>query len=223
MNQEIIREIKTAFRQSMNADLSNSMRSGGLSYKMNFGVPSPRIRLIASKFTPDVELARYLWNEDVRESKMLATFLFPVSQFSFQEAMQWIDDLKYTEIADQLVMNLLIKSTCSAEICKALLRENQNISLIKMYVAIRLAAGLLMSKPEIVLLDLDFFLHSTLAAYKKESNYLSEAAFSFLSRLAENDQTRTAIRNVFQSLENSDSAYMRNVWMSVNENILTEN
>jgi hypothetical protein len=69
IDKNILNEIKKNFRQSMNADLSNSMREHGLEYKINFGVPSPRIKLIAEKFDQDNEVAQYLWDEDVRESK----------------------------------------------------------------------------------------------------------------------------------------------------------
>lgn len=102
------RQIKNCFRQAMNADLSNSMRAHGLVYKMNFGVPSPRIKLIAEQFTPDAGDATYLWNEDVRESKMLATYLFPKEEMTPELADEWSQTITYPEIADQACMNLFV-------------------------------------------------------------------------------------------------------------------
>ncbi|MGL4294023.1 MAG: DNA alkylation repair protein [Bacteroidales bacterium] len=100
------RQIKSCFRQAMNADLSNSMRDRGLVYKMNFGVPSPRIKLIADQFEPNAEDATYLWKEDVRESKILATYLFPKQEMTADLANRWCEEIVYPEIADQICMNL---------------------------------------------------------------------------------------------------------------------
>lgn len=102
------RQIKNCFRQAMNADLSNSMRAHGLEYRMNFGVPSPRIKLIASQFEPNAADAQYLWNEDVRESKMLATYLFPKEEMTEALANEWAAQIRYPEIADQAAMNLFV-------------------------------------------------------------------------------------------------------------------
>lgn len=102
------RQIKNCFRQAMNADLSNSMRDHGLGYRMNFGVPSPRIKLIAEKFEQNAADAQYLWEEDVRESKMLATYLFPKEEMTEELAQSWAEQIRYPEIADQACMNLFV-------------------------------------------------------------------------------------------------------------------
>ena len=49
-----LREIKRCFRQTMNADLTNSIKAKGVVYRMNFGVPAPRIKLIADKFDKNI-------------------------------------------------------------------------------------------------------------------------------------------------------------------------
>jgi len=47
---EIIKEIKTQLRLSMNGVASQSMREKGLAYKINFGVELPRLKEIAKQY-----------------------------------------------------------------------------------------------------------------------------------------------------------------------------
>ena len=75
--QDEIREIRKQLRLAMNGVISTSMREKGIVYKLNFGVPYPEIKEIARKHKPNGELAAALWKEDIREFKILATFLQP--------------------------------------------------------------------------------------------------------------------------------------------------
>ncbi len=91
----------------MNGVVSTSMREKGLKYKLNFGVSIPKLKEIANDFTPDGELAAALWQQDVREMKILATLLQPVDSFTREQAIQWVEDAPNQEIREQYVMNLL--------------------------------------------------------------------------------------------------------------------
>jgi hypothetical protein len=103
---EIIKEIRFRLRKAMNGITSASMRSKGITYKLNFGVALPEIKAIAADFTPDATLARWLWEQDVREHKILATLLFPPAEFSEQDADTWISEIRYPEIVEQFCTNL---------------------------------------------------------------------------------------------------------------------
>ena len=100
MLQNELKEIRTQLRQAMNGVISTSMREKGIVYKLNFGVPLPEIKQIATTHKPDSELAAALWKEDIREFKILASFLQPVDEFSSQEAKQWVKEIPYLEIAE---------------------------------------------------------------------------------------------------------------------------
>ena len=76
---EQLKEIKTQLRLSMNGAVSQSMREKGLIYKLNFGVELPRIKAIAEGYEKDHSLAQALWKEDIRECKILAGLLQPLS------------------------------------------------------------------------------------------------------------------------------------------------
>lgn len=93
----------------MNGVISTSMRQKGMNYKLIFGVPIPEIKHIAAAHEPDAELARALWKEDVREMKILATLLFPASSMTQEEALAWMREIPYPEIAEQCCNNLFPK------------------------------------------------------------------------------------------------------------------
>lgn len=107
--QDTVKELKKSLRLSMNGVVSTLQRRQGLNYKINFGVEVPAIKNIASHYNKNRELASALWNENIRECKMLAIFLMPENEFTANDAESWIASTPYTEIADQLAMNLLSK------------------------------------------------------------------------------------------------------------------
>ena len=107
--EETLREIKKRFRMAMNGIVSTSMREKGMGYRINFGLTLPLIRNIAESYTPNAELAQYLWKEQIRESKMLATWLYPANEMNPDKAQQWAEEIPYPEIADICCMNLFIK------------------------------------------------------------------------------------------------------------------
>ncbi|MFA5695148.1 MAG: DNA alkylation repair protein [Proteiniphilum sp.] len=102
----IIRSIRSDLRLSMNGVTAASMREKGVHYRMNFGVDLMRIREIAARYTPDVELAEQLWKEDVRELKILAAMLFPLDRFTREIADRWVDAIDNQEIREQTCRNL---------------------------------------------------------------------------------------------------------------------
>ena len=108
MIDEKVREIKKELRLAMNGVVSSIQRNHGLNYKINFGVEIPRLKGIASEFEKDEELAKRLWQDNIRECKMLAIFLMPESGYT-GVAEQWIAEAPFTEIADHLTMVILSK------------------------------------------------------------------------------------------------------------------
>lgn len=103
---EQLKDIKTQLRLSMNGVASQSMREKGLNYKLNFGVELPRIKMIASRYEKNHELAQALWKENIRECKILAGMLQPFDSFYPEIADIWVEDIQNIEIAELTCMNL---------------------------------------------------------------------------------------------------------------------
>ena len=104
--QDSIRAIKKDLRLSMNGVVSTLQRNQGLNYKINFGVEIPRLKGIAAKYGKDRELAMSLWNDNIRECKMLAIFLMPEEHYR-ETSGKLVDEVPYTEIADHLAKEIL--------------------------------------------------------------------------------------------------------------------
>lgn len=123
--ENIIKDIRTRLRLAMNGVVSTSMREHGVDYKLNFGVSIPKIKEIASLYPENSQLADMLWQQDVRELKIIATLLQPVEGFTEEKATQWAADIKHQEIAEQYCMNLL-QEIPSANVLAAewILKEN---------------------------------------------------------------------------------------------------
>ena len=103
-----VREIKKSLRLAMNGVVSTLQRRQGLDYKINFGVEIPRLKGIADAHSKNKELATALWQDNIRECKMLAIWLMPEDSFH-EVSEKWIDETRFTEIADQLAMHLLCR------------------------------------------------------------------------------------------------------------------
>lgn len=103
-----VREIKKSLRLAMNGVVSTLQRRQGLDYKINFGVEIPRLKGIAAKHAKNRELATALWQDNIRECKMLAIWLMPEDGFN-EVAEKWIGETRFSEIADQLAMHLLCR------------------------------------------------------------------------------------------------------------------
>lgn len=103
---EQVRDIKRALRGMMNGVVSASMREKGLTYKVNFGVELPRLQDWAKELPHTHELAQALWQEDIRECRLLAAMLQPVDQFPPELANLWVESMRFTEEVECCVLYL---------------------------------------------------------------------------------------------------------------------
>ena len=105
-----IQEIKHLFFAYRNGVVADVLRRSGMPYKMIFGVDVPSITEIARRIGYDNELAEKLWSEtDVRESRILATYLFDPACVSIDKARRLVSEVRTREEADMLVFRLIRK------------------------------------------------------------------------------------------------------------------
>lgn len=124
---ETTKKIKQSLRLSMNGIVSTHQRRQGLDYKINFGVEVPRLKAIAQDYQQDKELAEALWQENIRECKLLAIFLLPQDSYA-EVADKWIAETPFTEIADHLAMNILRKLPTAPADALKWIEENKGLS-----------------------------------------------------------------------------------------------
>ena len=113
--EQTIKDIKKELRAAMNGILSARMREVGMPYKLAFGVELPRLQEIADEFPHDRMLAQSLWNENIRECKILACMRMPKEDFTAELADVWSEEITTPEMAQVMVAYLLRHTVHAAE------------------------------------------------------------------------------------------------------------
>ncbi|MDH6358859.1 DNA alkylation repair protein [Parabacteroides sp. PF5-9] len=175
----------------MNGIASTSMREKGITYKLNFGVSLPKLKEIAKQYTPNPELAELLWNEDVRELKILATLLYPSPSFTKEKAEEWVIEIQHIEIAEQFSFNLLQHTSFTNQLAKEWLSQEGYRQLIAYHLYFRLfKKDVLLSAEESTLL-----LNQIRQTLEKSSVPFQRIAFSTLIEYGK--QTKEQAEKVF--------------------------
>ena len=100
--------IKKLFYTYRNGVVAESLRRYGIPHRMIFGLDVPAIAGIARGLEPSDQLAERLWNDrDVRESRLLATYLFQLENMTEDRALALAADVMTREEADMLAFRLL--------------------------------------------------------------------------------------------------------------------
>ena len=133
----------------MNGIVSGQMAENGIIYKKNYGVSIPRIKEIASQYTPNHDLAQRLWNLQIRETMIMATLLEPVETFTPEMSRVWIESFHQIEIVEQACMNLFSKLQFSNTLCMECIKSDNTWKQITGFI---LAARIfnLLDQPEII-------------------------------------------------------------------------
>lgn len=105
--QNKLKKIKSGFRLLMDGVASRSMRDKGLDYKINWGVPLPSLKTLATEYGKDYDLAVELWKENIRECKILATMIMPPEEMKADMVNLWMSDITNQEIAETAAFYLL--------------------------------------------------------------------------------------------------------------------
>lgn len=95
-----------AYRNGIVAD---TLRTAGMQcYNVIFGLNVPQLAQIAGTVGKNKALANSLWaDKKVRESRLLAAYVFPTEEVSEQEALTLMADCQTQEEADMLAFRLL--------------------------------------------------------------------------------------------------------------------
>lgn len=116
-----IQEIKHQFYAYRNGVVADALRRSGMPYRMIFGVDVPTLASIARQIGYDEDLADALWKEtDVRESRLLATYLFNPENIEMNKAVSLASEIITREEADMLAFRLLKRLPYAAELADKL-------------------------------------------------------------------------------------------------------
>ncbi len=104
-----LKQIRRSIYLKMNGVTVDRMTSDGVIYAKNYGVSLPELKQLVGKMPQDKALAEALWRDKVRETMLLATFVYPVEEFDENRAEEWVADVMTLELAENLSRNLLGK------------------------------------------------------------------------------------------------------------------
>lgn len=101
-------QIKRNFFAMRNSIVADTIRRGGLQYKMIFGLNLPQIADIAATLPHSRELAEELWADiRTRESRLLSPMVYPREELTRERAAEMLREAQTTEVADILCHRLL--------------------------------------------------------------------------------------------------------------------
>lgn len=140
IDKKLISQIHAKFRQLKSGEVADNLKAQGVTYRLAWGVQSYRMREIAAAFKPDAEVAEYLWNEDVRESKLLAPRLYPIDKMTSTDAERWAKNIQHIEVADQVAMHLFSKLPFATTLAETWISEEQDD--MHRYLALMIASRL---------------------------------------------------------------------------------
>ncbi len=109
----MLQDIKKEFFALRNGIVADTLRKAGMHYKVIFGLQIPQIAAIARKLKESnseeklAELADKLWEDrEVRESRLLACYLFPPKNVNMEKALQLASEIRTPEEGDMLAFRL---------------------------------------------------------------------------------------------------------------------
>lgn len=127
---ETANNIRRRFRTRMDGVISENMRNKGVCYHINWGISLMHLRDLASDYEQDKSVAEELWQDNVRESRIMALLLMPVDEFTEEMAMQWVATLPTQEIAELAAMLLFCRLPYASTLCQPLISADKELSQI---------------------------------------------------------------------------------------------
>ena len=130
----MLQDIKKEFFALRNGIVADTLRKAGMHYKVIFGLQIPQIAAIAQnlknkesgEYTDIIILADELWNDkEVRESRILACYLFPPENVNIERALQLAKEVKTPEEGDMLAFRLFKHLDFAAELLKRMEEDTE--------------------------------------------------------------------------------------------------
>ncbi|MEN9443220.1 MAG: hypothetical protein RIS47_110 [Bacteroidota bacterium] len=124
-----------------NGPVVADMQRNGLVYETNWGVSVVHLREMAKSLPKSLELAQLFWDENWRETRILATLAVDANEVPSPVLSAWIRDCGTIEMAEQLAFNLLKFRTFDVAFYANLLQRSESLEqVVALYAVGHLAA-----------------------------------------------------------------------------------
>lgn len=179
---EMVKEIKRSFRLLMNGVASQSMRQKGVDYKINWGVSLPDLQKMAQQYGKCYKLAAALWQENIRECKILATLIMPPEEMDKTLAEQWVGEINSQDMAEMACFNLFQHLHHAADLSYQWVNSDQEIEQMCGYLIL---TRLFMKGENPHGNRIDEFLDEVALALNSENMGVRHAALNCVNKFAE--------------------------------------
>lgn len=120
----MLKDIKQRFYAMRNGIVADALRKGGMPHKVIFGLQVPQLAEIARELGPNAVLAQALWDDsDVRESRLLACYLFPLEEISVEKAVELASQTRTPEESNMLAFRIFRRLNNAYQILQAMKME----------------------------------------------------------------------------------------------------
>ena len=99
-----------------NGETADLMNKRGLQYNMNYGLSLIHIRQYAKEIGHNHQVAKQLWKENIRETKLFALYLFEPNDLSLEELNKLVLQLNNIELAEQAAFTVLAEADIPQEL-----------------------------------------------------------------------------------------------------------
>ncbi len=193
---DTLNTLRTRLRRAMDGVVAESMRSKGVLYRINFGVTLPRLQDMARALPRDKDLARVMWQKDVREMKLLATMIYPVEALTQDEAYKMCYESPYVEVSEQLSLHLLMHTPYVEHLTLRLWQKHSSHTEQTAIIPYILMTRMLMSGDKGYQLRAELIRHAS-RDLNAPAGSLTAYMLNALTRLAERDERGRALVSAF--------------------------
>lgn len=131
-----MQQIKHHFFTYRNGVVAETLRRYGDPHKTIFGLSVPQLAEIARGIGTNNDMAEELWNDkNVRESRLLATYLFNPEEIDMETAVALATDVVCQEEADMLTFRLLKRLPFAKELLGRLEKADGCEKVVKSLIA----------------------------------------------------------------------------------------
>lgn len=201
--EEQLKKIKSALRMRMNGEISENMERKGLSYKLNYGALLPEIKALSQKFTPNKLLAERLWHLRIRETMILATYLYPIDEFSFETAQEWADMFPTQGITEICCFNLFSKLPYSERLISDWIEKTEGFAKLSAWLLIARKYQLLPAE------EIDKYVAVAVDSINNQNAAVKNAMIVVLKKIGSLNEPSTLLTKllVWKNTENTNTLY----------------
>ncbi|MBE6176712.1 MAG: DNA alkylation repair enzyme [Rikenellaceae bacterium] len=183
-------------RKQMNGAVSESMATHGQNYGLNYGVSIATLREIAAGEPKDYAFAKYLYQQQVRELKLLATHLAEPEKLDTHEFPFWSRGIANAELAEELAFALLSKIYDINSLMGVWSTESNEM--------VAYAALMAAARNERTTTEVAFIAIENSVKANPESRYIAEAVVALLVYVASRDKSvKVGIPHLLERLNDS--------------------